>query len=155
MTAICKGFDNSDSLFGSGFKIAGEKYFTIRADDKAIQGRKVSNPSPSRHFPILPCYPTLPCLPSLPYPLSSILSSHSLSRNSPYNIPILIPFRAILIPGRRRHHRSPNKTSCHRSSLPRRPTSRRSHQSRPRPQRLPHQSRILEDPFPRYPPWKT
>lgn len=41
VTAICKGFDNSDSIFGSGVKIGGEKYFTIRADDKAIQGRKV------------------------------------------------------------------------------------------------------------------
>jgi len=40
VTAICKGFDNSDSIFGSGLKIGGAKYFTIRADDKAIQGRK-------------------------------------------------------------------------------------------------------------------
>ena len=47
VTAICKGFDNSEALFGRGIKIGGEKYFTIRADDKAIQGRKVRLPLPS------------------------------------------------------------------------------------------------------------
>jgi Profilin len=42
VTTICKGFDNNDAIFGSGIKIAGQKYFTIRADDKVIQGRKVN-----------------------------------------------------------------------------------------------------------------
>jgi len=39
--AICKGFDDNDALFGSGMKIGGQKYFTIRADDRVLQGRKV------------------------------------------------------------------------------------------------------------------
>jgi len=40
VATICHGFDNNDGLYGSGIKIGGEKYFTIRADDKVIQGRK-------------------------------------------------------------------------------------------------------------------
>jgi Profilin len=38
---ICEGFDKNDEIFGSGLKIGGQKYFTIRADDRVIQGRKV------------------------------------------------------------------------------------------------------------------
>ena len=41
VATICHGFDNNDGVYGSGIKIGGEKYFTIRADDKVIQGRKV------------------------------------------------------------------------------------------------------------------
>jgi len=37
---ICEGFDNNDAVLGSGIKIGGQKYITIRADDKVIQGRK-------------------------------------------------------------------------------------------------------------------
>lgn len=41
VAAICKGFDDNDGIYGAGIKIGGEKYFTIRADDKVLQGRKV------------------------------------------------------------------------------------------------------------------
>jgi hypothetical protein len=50
VTAIVQGFDKNDALFGSGIKIGGQKYFTIRADDKVIQGRKVRPP-------LLPLFP--------------------------------------------------------------------------------------------------
>jgi len=38
--AICHGFDNNDAVNSNGIKIAGQKYITIRADDKVLQGRK-------------------------------------------------------------------------------------------------------------------
>ena len=41
ISAICQGFDNNDAVYGSGLRIGGQKYFTIRADDRVIQGRKV------------------------------------------------------------------------------------------------------------------
>jgi len=41
VAAICKGFDDNDAIYGTGIKIGGEKYFTIRADDRVLQGRKV------------------------------------------------------------------------------------------------------------------
>lgn len=44
VTTICEGFDNNAAVFSSGIKIGGLKYFTIRADDKVIQGRKVDLP---------------------------------------------------------------------------------------------------------------
>lgn len=35
--------DNSEprKIFGSGFKIGGEKYVTIRADERSLYGKKV------------------------------------------------------------------------------------------------------------------
>jgi profilin len=43
VTAIAKGFDDPDPLFGTGIIVGGHKYYTIRADSTMIQGRKVQN----------------------------------------------------------------------------------------------------------------
>lgn len=47
ISTICQGFDNNDAVYGSGLRIGGQKYFTIRADDRVIQGRKVHSLSDS------------------------------------------------------------------------------------------------------------
>jgi hypothetical protein len=43
VSAIAKGFDDPNPLFGTGIRIGGHKYVTIRAESNIIQGRKVRN----------------------------------------------------------------------------------------------------------------
>ncbi|CAO3626417.1 unnamed protein product [Cunninghamella echinulata] len=40
---LANGFKNSQGIQGSGFHIEGEKYFTLRADDRSIYGKKNSD----------------------------------------------------------------------------------------------------------------
>lgn len=40
--AAGKGFQNKDSLLGTGMKFEGEKYFVLQADDDRIIGKKGS-----------------------------------------------------------------------------------------------------------------
>lgn len=40
IASIAKGFDDPDSLFGSGLHLLGVKYFVLRADDKSIYGKQ-------------------------------------------------------------------------------------------------------------------
>ncbi|VDO26574.1 unnamed protein product [Onchocerca flexuosa] len=40
--AAGKGFQNKDSLLGTGMKFEGEKYFVLQADDERIIGKKGS-----------------------------------------------------------------------------------------------------------------
>ena len=40
LKAIAGGFDNAASIQGSGIKVMGEKYLTIRAEDRSVYGKK-------------------------------------------------------------------------------------------------------------------
>ncbi|CCG84164.1 protein of unknown function [Taphrina deformans PYCC 5710] len=40
LKAISAGFDNAGSIQASGLKVMGEKYLTIRAEDRSIYGKK-------------------------------------------------------------------------------------------------------------------
>ncbi|BFZ53919.1 profilin, required for normal timing of actin polymerization in response to thermal stress [Savitreella phatthalungensis] len=40
LKAIARGFDDNGGIQGSGIKLQGEKYLTIRAEDRSIYGKK-------------------------------------------------------------------------------------------------------------------
>lgn len=50
MTVIVDALNDQTAIFGTGFKVDGEKYTVIRADDSVLLGKKVRCPSvPSAH----------------------------------------------------------------------------------------------------------
>ena len=53
MQAIVAAYkDTADpkKVWGTGIHIAGEKYVTLKADDRSLYGKKVSNKPPSTRF---------------------------------------------------------------------------------------------------------
>ena len=50
VVAAYKDTADPKKVWGTGLHIAGEKYVTLKADDRSLYGKKVSNKLPSTRF---------------------------------------------------------------------------------------------------------
>jgi len=50
VVAAYKDTTDPKKVWGTGLYIAGEKYVTLKADDRSLYGKKVSNKLPSTRF---------------------------------------------------------------------------------------------------------